>query len=537
MPSLVLEVDKVRTSNGTVVDFDQVQSNLDSAVSTLKGTVTSTYDTLGKLETAVTSNDSDITTLQTNVSTNSTDISTLQGTVSTNSTDIGNIQADYATQNYVTTEVNTLRSDILGGASTAYDTLQEIEAYLGNNDTDITNIVNTMATKAPLPASATTAGQVLTWTGTAFFNDSQPITDLNADIATNANDIATLQTNQSALTTTVNTNTANISTNTNDIATLQTDLATAQNDITTNATDIASNDTDIATLQTDVATNTTTIASHGTRLTTAESNISTLQTDVSTNTAGIAVNVSDISSLQSDLATANTTIAGIQSDVSDNTADISTLVSDVSTLQTSVNTNTTDITTLTGVVNNKAAKPPAQTTTGTYLYHDGTNWLYGTPAGGGGGGAVAAVSGYAVQFVQNAVTGGEAISASGYSSKGGHTITTQHANSKVYFQVNGEYTINGTFTVQVHWRYRDTSVAAWSAWADTGLYSRLLQNDSWGVLKAYKDGPVGIHSPNRPAGAEVEYRVYFDIESGTAYYLDTGGGSSTTNTILIEIAI
>jgi len=33
----------------------------------------------------------------------------------------------------------------------------------------------------------------------------------------------------------------------------------------------------------------------------------------------------------------------------------------------------------------KADAPPTQTTTGTYLYHDGVSWQYGTPSGGGGG--------------------------------------------------------------------------------------------------------------------------------------------------------
>lgn len=505
---VVLEIDRVKTSSNTTVVFDDIQSNLDNAVSGIIGSATTNYDDLGKVEAA-------ITTVQSDISTN------------------------YATQTYVTTEINTLRSDILGGASTAYDTLQEIEAYLGNNDTDITNIVNTMATKAPLPASATTAGQVLTWTGTAFFNDPQPITDLNALITTNANDIATLQTNQGTLTTALNANTTNIATNTTDIATLTTDLATAEADILNNTGNITTNTSDISTLQSDLATANTTIANHTTRLTTNESNITTLQTDVATNASGIAVNVNDISTLQTDLSTANSNITTLQSDVSTNASDISTLQSDVSALNSTVSTHTSNFVTVTNSLNAKAPTPPTQVNTGDFLYFDGTSFQYGTPpSGGGSSSTVSGGGGIVLGYAYDNSTVAESFSTMGQSSAV-IELTTTGADSAFHFSFNGTVTINGMADIAVYYRV-DQGTGTWTAWENTNNAKRSFQNDGWGVLKTSAHSFTGIHRPtvqgslsSLPIGWKIQYTIFVDTNAGTIYFPMDGQSISAT---LIELA-
>ena len=73
--------------------------------------------------------------------------------------------------------------------------------------------------------------------------------------------------------------------------------------------------------------------------------------------------------------------------------------------------------------------PPTQTSTNTFLYHDGTSWQYGTPSVASGAGTT--VTSGVVQAVNNTVAGGEALSGSGYSSKGFATITTQLLNSMI----------------------------------------------------------------------------------------------------------
>lgn len=92
-------------------------------------------------------------------------------------TNAGGVQNVAATTLGLATEtyVNTAISNLLGGASTAYDTLKEIEDYILNNaDTNMTQLLSDLALKAPIPTAAevTADGEFLGWDGSVFTKKS-----------------------------------------------------------------------------------------------------------------------------------------------------------------------------------------------------------------------------------------------------------------------------------------------------------------------------------------------------------------------------
>jgi len=66
----------------------------------------------------------------------------------------------------------TMKQELLSGASEANDTLKEIEDYINSNQGSVSTLLSDMATKAPKPSSPTPNGQALSWNGSAFENVS-----------------------------------------------------------------------------------------------------------------------------------------------------------------------------------------------------------------------------------------------------------------------------------------------------------------------------------------------------------------------------
>ena len=128
----------------------------------------------------------------------------------------------------------------------------------------------------------------------------------NADaIASNDSDISTLQANVSSNDSDISTLQSNVSSNDSDISSLQSDVSTAQSDITTLQSNVTSNDSDIATLQSNVSSN--------------DSDISTLQSNVSSNDSDISALQTQAGSLAADgnsasfsgnISAANATFSG-----------------------------------------------------------------------------------------------------------------------------------------------------------------------------------------------------------------------------------
>lgn len=65
-----------------------------------------------------------------------------------------------------------MKAEILSGASTAYDTLKEIEDYINANQGSMGSLLTDLGTKAPKPSAPTPSGQALSWDGSAFQNVS-----------------------------------------------------------------------------------------------------------------------------------------------------------------------------------------------------------------------------------------------------------------------------------------------------------------------------------------------------------------------------
>ena len=484
----------------TYVDA-QVLSLIDSAT---------TYDTIGKLEGAIQINESDISTAQTDITTLQADMLT-KAPMPATPTSAGEVltfvagafqnDSSFATQSFVSTEINTLKNDILGGASGAYDTLIEIQNELIGNDSDIASLLTTMATKAPIPTPDTGPAEVLAWRFGTWVNDPSFAqqtwvdTKLLALIGGASTSFDTL----GKIETAVLANTADITTNDADIATVQSDILTKA-PLPTGTTGVIT--WDGTAFQNDISySKTSYVDSEVTKLIGgASANYDTLgkvETLVAANAASISGNQSDISSVQSD-------IANIQSSIS-----------------------------------LKAPLPPASAFN-EFLQWDvtangGSGGFINTivSGGGGGGGGGTSASGV-IQVSSNTETGSQALGVDGYSTKSFCTMVMKGNLSHVLFLTSGSAQANGEAQMYVHWRSRNTTSDPWGGYTDSGkILVRIYESYS---MSEARDSSIAVHSPNLPVGAEVEYRVYFDIIYGTCYYPEDASVTLKTNMTLLEIA-
>ena len=148
-------------------------------------------------------------------------------------------------------------------------------------------------------------------------------------------------------------------------------------------------------------------------------------------------------------------------------------------------------------------------------------------------------AGHLIQVVDNPIKPAGQASSSKFDSNNTYaTIILKKANSKIVFfpasspQIND----NGDAHYTIHWRYRDVpSTGTWSSYADTlRIRLKLHGHASWRELPL---GGVGVHSPNKPAGYELEYRLYYEVNAGTVYDADGWGyGTQMHNMTLMEIA-
>ena len=113
-----------------------------------------------------------------------------------------NPPSDMATKTYVDTKTNQLKTEILGGASSAYDTLLELQTELENNDSVISSITNTLSNKVNTN-DLTTNYYNKTESDARYATPSQ-ITTLQGQIDTNTSNISTNTSNISDLTNSIN---------------------------------------------------------------------------------------------------------------------------------------------------------------------------------------------------------------------------------------------------------------------------------------------------------------------------------------------
>jgi hypothetical protein len=96
-------------------------------------------------------------------------------------------QAGFATETFV----NTAITNLVNGATSAYDTLIEIENAITANDTDISSLLSDLSLKAPKPSAAeiTGDGEMLGWNGTTFEKKSVSVSGGAFDIVETNNEI------------------------------------------------------------------------------------------------------------------------------------------------------------------------------------------------------------------------------------------------------------------------------------------------------------------------------------------------------------
>ena len=277
---IVLEIDKLRTTSGTVLNLDSLLPSaitptgsvltwtssgfandstfaeityVDGLHNAVIGGATTASDTLGKAEGLINQNTTDIGTTQSDLlnKANSPSADSLADEVLRFVG--GNLVNDntFATKSYVTTEVATAKNDILGGAAPAYDTLLEIQNELQSNDTDISNILTTMSTKAPVPAVDTGATEVLAWRSGGWVNDTTfaqtsyvdgEITGVIGGASTTHDTLGKIEGVVSSIDSAYQAADSNlqtqINTNTSDISSLQSDVSANTLNTNTNTTNL-----------------------------------------------------------------------------------------------------------------------------------------------------------------------------------------------------------------------------------------------------------------------------------------------------------
>lgn len=589
---VVLEIDKVRTSTNKEVIFDNIIPAADSQageVLTWSGGATGTfvqsadfaltsyvdseiagvingasigYATLSDLETKITDNDTDIVGLQTDVATNTLNISSnnsaisqevtdriaadasIVGGASTNFDNLLKIEGEIGTlTNYVNTEITDLKNEILGGASGAYDTLLEIQNELQSNDADISGILTTMSTKAPVPTTDTGVTEVLAWRSGNWVNDTSFAQTVYVD-----NEISSVVGSASSAYDDLGKIEGVLTTAVSDISTLQTDLTTAEADILTLQTDLNTAEADILTKAPLPSTPTSlgdALSWNGSQfvnvtVSTGPPPLTPPTAPTGTNEAvqwdGSAFqNVSGYALTSNLLPTPTTSSTGEYLSWNGTAWVNSVPAGGGGGASPTTPTASNEVLTWDGsAFQNSSAfalKPGATSLAGQFLQWNGSQFV-NTAVPSGGGGSVS-TSGHIVQVVDNPQVGGEALTSSGYSSKCFATITINSNYSRILVMTAGAPTINGSAKILIHWRSKPSG-GSWGTYADTGIIETTLYDKmSWLDLK---DSSMGIHYPAATAGTEIEYRVYFNISMGTVYYPDPVETTSITNMILQEIA-
>ncbi|EIP98395.1 hemagglutinin-like protein [Opitutaceae bacterium TAV1] len=226
----------------------------------------------------------------------------------------------------------------IGRLTTDFGTLNATVTTQGADILNLTGRVNTEV--------ATLNGRI----GTEVANLSGDISALGSTVASNTSAIGALNTNFSALSSTVATQGVSIgrldstvASNTNAIGTLNTDLGALSGTVATQGVEIGNLDTTVAghtsaigTLNTDLSALSGTVATQGV-------DIGNLDTTVAGHTSAIGTLNTDLSALSSTVATQGVEIGNLDTTVAGHTSAIGTLNTDLSALSSTVATQGADI--------------------------------------------------------------------------------------------------------------------------------------------------------------------------------------------------
>lgn len=246
----------------------------------------------------------------------------------------------FAFTTYVDQEVADLKNEILGGATAAYDTLQEIKGFIDTNATDIGTLLTSMSTKAPVPGSGSTTTEALAWdaTGSQFIQRDLSIYSQKPGVGTGTNALGWDAVTDQFITVDLS------------IYALNSDLA---------------NKADIGTAAT-------------------YTNLGLVETELG-NLAPKPALASGIGEFLRWDGSANGGLGGFINQVPSGSGgtSIPTPTVDTDTANGEVLVWDQTLGSLKNTASSFALNPPTQSTSNTYLYHDGTSWQYGTPVGSG----------------------------------------------------------------------------------------------------------------------------------------------------------
>ena len=188
----------------------------------------------------------------------------------------------------------------LSGAPTA-DLHAATKAYVDSVASDASSIQSELDT-TQTGAGLGTDGSYSANSSANYISAASSLKDaddkLDAQIKTNADAIASNDTDISGLDT-------RLTTAEGEIDTLQSELDSAESDIATLQSNVSSNDSDIATLQSNVSSNDSDIATLQSNVSSNDSDIATLQSNVSSNDTDIAALETQASSLAADGSSAS----------------------------------------------------------------------------------------------------------------------------------------------------------------------------------------------------------------------------------------
>ena len=245
----------------------------DAAIATNATGITTANTNIATNASGITTLTNNLATTNTNVTQNATNTTNLTATVATNTTNITSNDADITTAN---TNIATNASNI----TTLTNDLNTAEAAIVNNASNVTSLTTTVNSNTTsvagkpdvfrqndAPAVTVPVGSM--WFDTNDNNKAYILVSGSPNVWTVTNDlrIATNATNIATLNSGITTTNNNVTANSSDITTLNTELDTAEGNITSNASSITSLTTTVNGNTTSITTNSSSIngvkAKHG----------------------------------------------------------------------------------------------------------------------------------------------------------------------------------------------------------------------------------------------------------------------------------
>lgn len=245
----------------------------DAAIATNATGITTANTNIATNASGITTLTNNLATTDTNVTQNATNTTNLTATVATNTTNITSNDADITTAN---TNIATNASNI----TTLTNDLNTAEAAIVNNASNVTSLTTTVNSNTTsvagkpdvfrqddAPAVTVPVGSM--WFDTNDNNKAYILVSGSPNVWTVTNDlrIATNATNIATLNSGITTTNNNVTANSSDITTLNTELDTAEGNITSNASSITSLTTTVNGNTTSITTNSSSIngvkAKHG----------------------------------------------------------------------------------------------------------------------------------------------------------------------------------------------------------------------------------------------------------------------------------